>query len=542
MNVWNRSSRIAFAVCALTLLAGCMAPLQRKAQSESHREGVLAGYQLDTLKDGNESFFRDVDELWVGNEAVPLADVAELPPKFRAPATYRSQFPLTLTKAAEYITTQFAIPVHVAADASEQSSTLGSDPTLTQLGISAPSGSFLMQFDGDLAGFLDQIAARTGNSWSYRDGAISIFHYDTRVFFVNSLPGSAKLTTTVSNTNESGGQQQSGGQGGTSARNEVTSGQKATMETESNVFDGIASDVKSMIGKGGQVSINASSQAITVTDRPAVLDRIARFIETVNARLTRQVVVDVRVINVELSSAENYGINWHGVYRALGDKIGYAFDTMSQAPADVSSLNLSVINPNSPAYGSNLLLQALATQGDLSIKTSATAVTLSGQPVPVQVANELSYISGSEVSQSALGNVQITRRLATATTGFSMTLLPVVLDNNDVMLQFTISLSSLRQLRQDGVGEARIEMPNIDSRQFMQRVKLRSGSTLVMSGFEQDSLQGDARGIGSPNFAWLGGGSNARRGRTVLVVILTPRVIDKGYAMDAAIRADQKAG
>ena len=515
---------------ATVLLVGCLAPLHRAVDRGVTEDARKAFVEVDRARDRNDAL-QDMGAIWVGGAPVAVK-TSTLPPALSNMVTFRSSSPVTLHQVAEFISTTVGVPVQVSPDAVEHAAIATVDPQAAALGNTTTPGAFSLQYEGTAHGLLDQLAARTGNSWAWRSGSVAIFHYDTRTFFVSSLPGRSTLNNSVGNKSQSGGQGAgaSGGEGGSGSQTQTSmlSGQTTTMESTVDSFDAIASAVKAMLSAGGRTAVSDATSSITVTDQPAVIDRVGEFIASLNDRLTRQVMVEVRVVSVELNENEVYGIDWSGVYQNIGDKIGYALNSTSQLAGDgVNNLNLAVINPTSPAFGSSVLLNALATQGNLSVKTSAMVGTLSGQPVPVQVGRETTYLASSETTQVALGAAQVSIKPGTVSTGFAMTLLPVVLDGDDILVQVAVSISTLRELRVVGstaANGARIETPTIDSRQFMQRVKLRSGSTLVMSGFEQDSLQADSRGVGSPKFWALGGGTNSRRGRTVLVIILTPRL------------------
>jgi type IVB pilus formation R64 PilN family outer membrane protein len=103
-----------------------------------------------------------------------------------------------------------------------------------------------------------------------------------------------------------------------------------------------------------------------------------------------------------------------------------------------------------------------------------------------------------------------------------MSILPHVLTNGTVMLQFSIDISTLRGLRTIESNNSRIETPELDTRNFLQRVSMKSSETLVISGFEQTDENIDNRGVGSPKNALLGGGVRANSNKEVIVILITP--------------------
>jgi type IVB pilus formation R64 PilN family outer membrane protein len=108
------------------------------------------------------------------------------------------------------------------------------------------------------------------------------------------------------------------------------------------------------------------------------------------------------------------------------------------------------------------------------------------------------------------------------TSGFNMSILPHVLTNGTVMLQFSIDISTLRGIRTISSNNNRIESPELDTRNFLQRVSMKSSETLVISGFEQTDENVDNRGVGSPKNMLLGGGLKANSNKEVIVILITP--------------------
>ena len=95
-----------------------------------------------------------------------------------------------------------------------------------------------------------------------------------------------------------------------------------------------------------------------------------------------------------------------------------------------------------------------------------------------------------------------------------------------MIVQLELNLSNLRNLRQisPGLGLT-AEQPEVDRRQIAPQVLLRSGATMVLSGFEQTRASGNQRGIGSPRFQALGGGTRSSSRKSTMVVLITPVVI-----------------
>ncbi|MML56214.1 PilN family type IVB pilus formation outer membrane protein, partial [Salmonella enterica subsp. enterica] len=71
-------------------------------------------------------------------------------------------------------------------------------------------------------------------------------------------------------------------------------------------------------------------------------------------------------------------------------------------------------------------------------------------------------------------------------------------------------------------GNSYIEMPYTKLRSLSQKVNLRAGQSLVLTGFSQDNTSVNKRGTFTPGNFLFGGGRNGEHGRSTLVIIITP--------------------
>ena len=104
--------------------------------------------------------------------------------------------------------------------------------------------------------------------------------------------------------------------------------------------------------------------------------------------------------------------------------------------------------------------------------------------------------------------------------------LPHLLEDGTVMLQFSTDISALRQIRRvssgSGSTSSSIESPELDTRNFLQRVAMKSNETLIISGFEQTDDDLDRQGVGHPANLLFGGSLARKTSKEVIVILVTP--------------------
>lgn len=395
--------------------------------------------------------------------------------------------------------------------------------TATQVGAITSSSAFAANYSGNLTGFMNLVAAYYGVFWKVEASGLRFYLMDSKTYRIAALPGDTRLSSTVESASTSSG-------GSSSASTQTGSSANSTGVNYSglSVWLALENGIKQMLSTKGRVIASPATGTVTVTDTPSVLSRVTEFINTQNGALNRQVSVNVRVLSVELSDGDNYGINWDAVYSNLAsakNPFSVALKTAFPVAAGAGSLVISSpVGSTSRWAGSSAMISALSTQGRVSELTSSTLVTLNNQAAPVNVGRRVSYLASSSTTQTA--NVGSTTSLTPGTvqTGFSMTLIPHILNDQEMLIQYSLDLSSLLKLNTITSGTTSIQAPDVSTSNFIQRVRMQSGETLVVAGFDQDNLSAVLNGIGSPTNTALGSQA-ANSKRNMLVVLIQPTLV-----------------
>ncbi len=382
-----------------------------------------------------------------------------------------------------------------------------------------------------LEGLLDLVTSRFGLSWRKLDRGVSIFYLDTKTFNFYAIPSTTEMQSVVQSgtsiaagvSSGSGGESGGGGLSGHMGTNQTTA-----VALKTSITDDLAKNVQSMLTPSvGRMAISSSTGTLTVTDTPEVLARVDSYLQDQNHNLTKQVLLNVKVLAVTLTDKNSLGIDWNLVYQSLTNKFGLTFKSAGETDSSASSGAISILDTATGKFaGTRLIVQALSQQGRISMITSPSVTTLNLQPVPVQVARQISYLASVQTTNTAQVGVTTALTPATVTTGFNMNLLPYVMPDRRLLLQYSINLSALRRLRSVSSGDNTIEIPEIENRIFSQKVRLKSGETLVLSGFEQSIDGGNKSGVGEKSNILLGGALASDHRRDVVVVLITPIVLD----------------
>ncbi len=512
------------------------------------------------------------DKPWVSTQ--PLVARRGLPTASDCELVYRPSGSVGLTEIAGYITSQCGVPVLISPDALTPSvysggagaaaaaMASGSADSLAGLlpvgvisGAGATAGATTappvarsldaaafastgkvsgLAYSGRLSGLLDEVTARLGLAWRYSpaERAVRISYYDTRVFDVYAFGDDQVIESTVRsgmNTSAGVGSGTSGGTGGSSnsgVSGESGSSQSTTVRLKSSILADIQNNVKAMLSTApaGRSFLSTSTGTLTVTDRPEVLDRIQAYLDSTNRSISQQVLFNVKVFEVTLNDTDQLGVNWAAVYKSLSNKWNLSLaNVVPGISTSAISGSVGIVNTSSSALaGSNVIIQALAEQGRVSNVRSPSVTTLNLQPAPLQIGNVKGYVAASSTTNTASVGSSTALTPGTITSGFNMTLLPRVMDRDELMLMISINMSSKPTFQTFTSNSSSIQVPDYDAKSLSPKVKLKSGQTLILSGFDELSEDTNKVGVGEPGFFGLGGGRTRTSTHSVLVVLITP--------------------
>lgn len=528
--------------------------------------------ELKNKRSLDDNSFSINNGVWVDTTPVEIDAKEQVPQALTCNITYAPKIPVSLFDFVRAVTSSCNVPVRLTSDAiaafstsegaiaqntSVSTGTIPAPPTIGDVPAGIPTGvtlpsvpgssasqmstsyvgsggvrMFTVTYQGALKGLLDRVTAMLGLSWHYdKNEGVVISYLDTQTFAIAAMPSITETSTVVkAGTSTTSGSQGAGGGGGDNSGVGGDSGTNTstTVSMKNDLLTDIKNNLESMLTPGiGRLSLSPSTGSVTVTDTPQVLDRIRGYLKTTNNKITKQIIFNVKVLSITLKDTDELGLDMDLVYKSLNGKWGFNIvNNFADVSSNLTSGTVSINDPDDRFSGTNAIIKALSEQGRVSVVTSPSVTTLNLQPAPVQVARQTSYLAQRSVTTTANVGSQSSITPGTVTTGFNMTLLPSILDESrDIILQYNINLSSLLQIRKLGDDSEQVEMPEVDSRVFSQRVKLHSGETLILSGFEQTSENGNKAGAGDASWWGFGGSRSRSTNKDVIVVVITPVIM-----------------
>ena len=458
--------------------------------------------------------------VWLGDKSMLVEHKNNLPKQYETDTgiTILLNEPVTLQVLANNINSITRIPVKI-------DSQVASEKLKKTMNVA---------YTGKLSGLLSQVATDLDLLWYYDKTAIVFYETETRTFTLYALGTDVSYQSSVQTDN----------------------GNQVYLESTLKEWDEVESTIASIIGKSENANFNVSRSlgTITVTAPPSVLTRVGDYIARQNKRLSQLVTIDVKVLQVSISNDSAFGLNLAAAINSASGLNIVANPKNNLATTEASSMNIAVLSNTVSALtgathmengssvpgaytqdqiangslsglaGSNALIEALAKQGKVSLVTNVGVTTRNNRVAPVNNTKSTGYIKRFE-SRNFTTVESSTVDQDNLETGFSMQLLPNILENGKILLLFRMSVRELLKMSSQTIGEVTLQLPEVEERSFMQEVIMESGQMLVVSGFEKQTNNDTRYGLGDPDFMLLSGSRETASQRDVLVVILTPQVL-----------------
>ena len=431
---------------------------------------------------------------------------------------------------------------------------------------------------------LDTVRELYGYEYKIQGNRIFIqaLSMQTRVFLVNYLnntrKGSSEVRVSSGAISDSAGGSQAG------VASQVTGPQASTaralqsskIETSTDVdfWGDLGTAVRAIIGaaEGRTVIVNPESGIVLVRAMPSELREVDGFLKAMQGVVARQVLLEAKIIEVELSDSFATGINW-AAFRTGGNsrfaggllQPGTAlspqgamssFTTLgpdgqplanSEFASDPASPGIIAAGTAVPGaiFGlafqtSNFaaLINFLQTQGELQVLSSPRIAAINNQKAVLKVGTDEFFVTNVTTNQTATtgGAIQNSPSITVQPffSGVALDVTPQIDENNQIILHIHPSVSNVVDKTKDidlgAAGTFKLPLASSTVSETDTIVRVSNGNIVAIGGLMKQSdsrRRGQVPGLG--DIPIIGNAfKNTHRSQTKseLVILLKPTVIE----------------
>lgn len=395
---------------------------------------------------------------------------------------------------------------------------------------------YSLTYDGTVKGALDKLAAVSKTAYTTNNGVITWSRYMTKTFDISFMPGDSEYMVGRQSEQLRAGQVSSGSnRDGVISADQVQTDddQYSNLKASLSVWEDLKTTLSHLVSKDGSVEVSQATTTVTVHDHPENVLAIERYLNKMNKELSKQVALQVEVLEVTLNKGFNYGINWDLLFKSMDSQFGFSGNLAQPVTIPFSDADLTGFTFTHGA--TSMFLNALQEQGKVSVLTRPKVVTLNNQIAEIGINTMTSYLA--KVSTTTFpGSEGTTTQSMTPgwiTDGLTLYVLPKV-QNDKVFLQLSSTLSKLQKLSTfpkdssiaslvaSGQQVDQIQTPTITVKRFNQRAMVPNGSTLILAGFKQLSSQTNQQDMFGAKPL---GGTGGSQTDTETIVLITPTVV-----------------
>jgi MSHA biogenesis protein MshL len=364
-------------------------------------------------------------------------------------------------------------------------------------------------------------------------------------------------------------------------RNGELTGTSIATRTKSEFWLDLQASLRALIGGEGRgVVVNPQSGVIAVLATPKEQRQVADYLKRIQQVVTRQVVLEAKILEVELSDGFQAGVNWAAVGKDGGKTIfggqngpqqGWNGNLLDQPSATTN------VAPGNPVTGLlsntvrgaftlavdaadfNVFIEALKTQGATRVLSSPRVSTLNNQKAVIKAGSDEFFVTNVS-SNTVVGTSSATNRDVELTpffSGIALDVTPQIAADGGVILHIHPTVSEVTEkIKTLTVAGTTDQLPLAFSeiRESDSVVKAKSGQVVVIGGLMRTSrkrqdfrtpLLGDVPVLGN-----LFKSQRQTETKTELVILLRPVVVEDDAQwndlvkapVDRAVALDPKAG
>jgi MSHA biogenesis protein MshL len=400
----------------------------------------------------------------------------------------------------------------------------------------------------------------------------------TRVFQVNYIVGQRRGSsdTRVTSGSISGGQNNQQGANNTGNTSQVTNNiggsgnnnsrpltsTSITTSSNNDFWQDLTDSLNGIVGNenGRRIIVNLQSGVIVVRAMPNEIRNVESFLRLMQVSIERQVILEAKIINVQLNDLSQSGVNW-SIFGSSGSNTGIVGNINANTQlassgngnlisGDLAAANGNVIaNAATTALGGPLfaialqganfstLLSFLETQGDVQVLSSPRISSINNQKAVLKVGTDEFFVTG--ISSNTTASVGATTTVPEVIlqpffSGITLDVTPQIDKDDNIILHMHPSISQVstvnKQVTLGGTaGQINLPLASSNISETDSIVRTRDGRVIVIGGLMTESATsskskvpglGDVKGVGAA-FRQQG----ASKTKSELVILLKASVV-----------------
>jgi MSHA biogenesis protein MshL len=383
----------------------------------------------------------------------------------------------------------------------------------------------------------------------------------TRIFPVNYLnlsrKGLSDTRVSASGLNSTGASS-SGGTTSSSSSNGV----QIQTQTQTDFWKELTTALTAIVGAEGgrKVIVNPQAGIVLVRAMPDELRLVGDYLGVTQTSMNRQVILEAKILEVQLKDGFQSGINWAGIAESAGrnytvGQVGGGTSLGSTGLSEITgkSGNLNptagtfsaISGTNASAFGGVFTLavksnnfaaffELLKSQGDLNVLSSPRVSTMNNQKAVIKVGTDEFFVTKQDTTAATSTTTlpTVTTELSPFFSGIALDVTPQIDDAGNITLHIHPSVSDVTEKKISIGTLLPISTASSSVQESDNIVRAISGQIIVIGGLMKEASTDDNSSVpflgDIPIVGNLFKHKKVTRIKRELVILLKPTVINSG--------------
>ncbi|MCH7479825.1 MAG: hypothetical protein IIC79_00380, partial [Chloroflexi bacterium] len=291
----------------------------------------------------------------------------------------------------------------------------------------------------------------------------------------------------------------------------------------------------------GTMQMDVRTNTFIITDLPHQMEKIMTIVRAFD-RKTRQVFIEAKIVQVTLTDAYKWGIDWSRLFDESNRKPGLHITPAVDMPLSLSTFGKLTVSRTQGTRTLSAILEILATIGETKILSNPHIATEEGKEASINVITSQPY-SQSTTTTTDAATTQSTE-FTFVEVGVKLNVIPRINADGYISMVIKPEVSSITSFFPDSASEQRV--PVVETAIAESTVLVKDGTTIIIAGMIKDTKtlsENRVPGLGRiPIIGKLFSNKSDEIQRTETIVFLTPRIItgDESFLLNRDMIKDLK--
>lgn len=285
---------------------------------------------------------------------------------------------------------------------------------------------------------------------------------------------------------------------------------------DGNPYDALVKVIDKMKSVNGRYALNRISGSLYIKDKPSVIKNISYMMENLKKMMSRQILIEARILEIQLDDGYQYGIDWallkNNVVTSLGGDISVANNGDLSLDGGFDSSEISNPAGFSLVFSDGDWLGAvnmLNNFGQIKVVSNPHIRARHAQPSMISVGRSNTYISKTETTNDSDTDTQTaTIETDQVFDGLLLGVIPFISDK-----YISLSIHPIKSDVDDdslalvSVQNSSVSLPKVDLKEMSTTIKLKDGDTIILGGLidrRKETTTNGVPGLSSlPILSWL---------------------------------------